>query len=148
MEDILNQIGETVGGVIDSAPVQLGLRLLAIYLIIRGPKLTSWSLAKMEIMSLLVGAAIYAVAWIVAWPPGSAHAFPHAKRTRVYWLRDGAGHDPVVQRRERSPHDHRTLRARSLDGPIHGRPDGAALRAGAGLRPCRHARQRVTWPRI
>ena len=37
--------------------------------------------------------------------------------------------------------DDRSLRARSLDGPVDERPDGAALRARAGLRPRRHARR-------
>jgi len=69
-------------------PALAAALLLAIYLVIRGPKLTGWSLSKMEFLSLAVGAAIYALSWVLAWPPGRTHGPPAAWRTRRYWLRD------------------------------------------------------------
>jgi RNA polymerase subunit RPABC4/transcription elongation factor Spt4/low affinity Fe/Cu permease len=64
MEDILNQIGETVGGVIGSPPVQLGLRLLAIYLIVIWLASAYWGFRDMQqrsdnpILPYLVAAGI------------------------------------------------------------------------------------------
>ena len=67
-------------------PALAAALLLSVYLIIRGPKLTTWSFATLVSLSLLVGALIYALSWLSAWPPGHIHAL--AKRTRAYWLRD------------------------------------------------------------
>jgi len=64
MEDILNQIGDTVGGVIGSAPVQLGLRLVAIYLIVIWLASAYWGFRDMQqrsdnpILPYLVAAGI------------------------------------------------------------------------------------------
>ncbi|MEJ0073836.1 MAG: hypothetical protein WDO17_00055 [Alphaproteobacteria bacterium] len=69
-------------------PALASALLLALYLVIRGPKLTAWPLAKLVLLSLAVGAVIYAAAWLWAWPPGNDHAPPNARRTRLDWLRD------------------------------------------------------------
>ena len=64
MEDILNQIGETVGGVVGSPPVQLGLRLIGIYLIVIWLASAYWAFRDMQqrsdnpILPYLVAAGI------------------------------------------------------------------------------------------
>ena len=59
--------------------------LLALYLIIRGPKLTTWSVFQLVVVAGLAGAAIYAASWLWAWPPRK-----HGKSAcgKIYWVRD------------------------------------------------------------
>ncbi len=64
MEEILNQIGDTVGGVVGSPPVQLGLRLIGIYLIVIWLASAYWAFRDMQqrsdnpILPYLVAAGI------------------------------------------------------------------------------------------
>jgi RNA polymerase subunit RPABC4/transcription elongation factor Spt4/low affinity Fe/Cu permease len=64
MEDILNQIGDTVGGIVGSPIVQLGLRLIAIYLIVIWLASAYWAFRDMQqrsdnpILPYLVAAGI------------------------------------------------------------------------------------------
>jgi hypothetical protein len=63
--------------------------LLALYLVIRGPKLIPWSLAFMIFVALMAGAAIYAAAWLSAWPPKHDRTAQGATKGRgLHWLRD------------------------------------------------------------
>ena len=60
--------------------------LLALYLVARGPKLTGWSLPRVEIVAILAGVGIYALSWLWAWPPGKHRT--GGKAARLHWLRD------------------------------------------------------------
>ena len=69
-------------------PALVSAFLLALYLVIRGPKLAGWSLATMVGVALLAGMAIYALSWLWAWPPANGHTGPNVKKMRIYWFRD------------------------------------------------------------
>ena len=75
-------------------PAVLAAFLLAIYLLMRGPKLAEWSSFKAAAVSLVAGMGIYALAWISAWPPKTwvPYRDPASGRTEtrggVYWFRD------------------------------------------------------------
>ena len=69
-------------------PALFSAFLLAVYLIIRGPKLSTWSSFPLILMFALVGAAVYALAWVWAWPPRDDYSTPSAAKPRHYWLRD------------------------------------------------------------
>jgi RNA polymerase subunit RPABC4/transcription elongation factor Spt4 len=64
MEDILNQIGETVGGVVGSPVVQFGVRLIGIYLVVIWLASAYWAFRDMQqrsdnvILPYLVAAGI------------------------------------------------------------------------------------------
>jgi len=68
--------------------------LLSLYLLMRAPKLAEWGLFKSELISLLVGMAIYAVAWIWARPPLKWVPCRDPENGRLetrghfYWLRE------------------------------------------------------------
>jgi hypothetical protein len=69
MEDILNQIGDTVGGVFGSAPVQLGLRLIGIYLIVIWLASAYWAFRDMQQRSDNVILPYLAAAGIILFTP-------------------------------------------------------------------------------
>jgi RNA polymerase subunit RPABC4/transcription elongation factor Spt4 len=69
MEDIFNQIGETVGGVVGSAPVQLGVRLVGIYLVVIWLASAYWAFRDMQQRSDNVLLPYLAAAGIILFTP-------------------------------------------------------------------------------
>ncbi|MGB9368024.1 MAG: patatin-like phospholipase family protein [Xanthobacteraceae bacterium] len=75
-------------------PAVLAALLISIYLLMRGPKLAEWGLFKAAAVSLVAGVAIYALAWILAWPPKTWVPCRDAASGRVdtrrglYWAQD------------------------------------------------------------
>src|SRR5215211_3974309 len=71
-------------------PALLAAFLIALYLVIRGPRLTTWSLSLLVLVSVLAGFLIYAGAWLTAWPPGGDSGGSSARKAHYFWLRDFA----------------------------------------------------------
>ena len=69
MEDILGQIGSTVSGVFGSPPVQIGLRLIAIYLIVIWLATAYWAFRDMQQRSDNVILPYLAAAGIIVFTP-------------------------------------------------------------------------------
>jgi hypothetical protein len=69
-------------------PALFAAFLLALYLVIRGPKLLNWSLALLVGIAMGAGIVIYAAAWIWAWPPKHGRAGTSGMRSPNYWPRD------------------------------------------------------------
>ena len=69
MEDILGQIGSTIGGVFGSPPVQIGLRLIAIYLIVIWLATAYWAFRDMQQRSGNVILPYLAAAGIIVFTP-------------------------------------------------------------------------------
>jgi RNA polymerase subunit RPABC4/transcription elongation factor Spt4 len=69
MEDILGQIGSTISGVFGSPPVQIGLRLIAIYLIVIWLATAYWAFRDMQQRSGNVILPYLAAAGIILFTP-------------------------------------------------------------------------------
>jgi hypothetical protein len=72
-------------------PALVAALLLSLYLIAREPVLKEkdWDLSRTVVLTILVGMAIYASAWILAWPPANCSTRRGAKGSdAIYWLRD------------------------------------------------------------
>jgi RNA polymerase subunit RPABC4/transcription elongation factor Spt4 len=69
MEDILGQIGSTVGGIFGSPPVQIGLRLIGIYLIVIWLATAYWAFRDMQQRSGNVILPYLAAAGIILFTP-------------------------------------------------------------------------------
>jgi hypothetical protein len=68
-------------------PALIASLLISLNLVIRGYDLGTWSLAQLVGVGVIFGFAVYAVAWLLAWPIGEDPA-RHRHGAARYWGRD------------------------------------------------------------
>ena len=76
-------------------PAAVAALLLSLYMWVRGTALVPWPLWKTVGLALLVGVAVYALSWVVTWPPGKwvpceDEPGKQEERGALYWWRDFA----------------------------------------------------------
>jgi hypothetical protein len=69
-------------------PALIAALFLSLYFKARSSVLADWHLSSTALAATITGVAIYALAWVVAWPPTTCRRHKGQPLVRHYWLRD------------------------------------------------------------